>query len=127
MDARRLGVGLHLPQTFLADAAIDYLNDHDYDELTEDWAEAAFAELARPVHGKQAPLRRTNARPRRRSPGVPTPATTPVSAAGPVFRIADYLEQHGRGTRRALCPPSSFPTAEPPTPATPWPWSTWHG
>ncbi|GGX21316.1 hypothetical protein [Streptomyces noursei] len=25
-----------------------------------------------------------------------------------MFRLADYLEQHGRGTRRALCPPSSF-------------------
>ncbi|MFB7506143.1 hypothetical protein ACFC0P_22110, partial [Streptomyces broussonetiae] len=31
MDARRLGVGLHLPQSFLTDAAADYLSDHDYD------------------------------------------------------------------------------------------------
>ncbi|CAM5651724.1 hypothetical protein GCM10010266_68490 [Streptomyces griseomycini] len=27
MDARRLGVGLHLPQAFLTDAAADYLHD----------------------------------------------------------------------------------------------------
>ncbi|MFB6573001.1 hypothetical protein [Streptomyces noursei] len=108
MDARRLGVVLHLPQTFLTDAAIDYLSDHDYDELTEDWAEAAFAELARPVHGKQAPLRRTNTRPQRRPPGSPPTATTRPSTTGTVLRLSDYLEQHGRNTRRALCPPSSF-------------------
>ncbi|MEU3991607.1 hypothetical protein AB0F24_25120 [Streptomyces platensis] len=108
MDARRLGVGLHLPQTFLTDAAIDYLSDQDYDELTDDWAEAAFADLARPVHGKQAPLSRTGARPRRRPPGAPTSAPTPSSVTGPVFRIADYLEQHGRSTRLRLCPPASF-------------------
>ncbi|MFD8396002.1 hypothetical protein ACFV2N_44130 [Streptomyces sp. NPDC059680] len=104
MDARRLGVGLHLPQAFLIDAAIDYLTDDDYDQLTEDWAEAAFADLGRPVHGKQVPLRRTATRP----PRVAAPAATPVPASGPVFRLADYLEQHGRTTRRRLCPPASF-------------------
>ncbi|WP_030277610.1 helix-turn-helix domain-containing protein, partial [Streptomyces sp. NRRL B-24484] len=109
MDARRLGVQLHLPQAFLTDAAADYLTDHDWDQLTDDWAEAAYADLARPVHGKQAPLRRTNARPPRRPPGIPAPVTMPPApAAGPVFRIADYLEQHGRTTRRRLCPPASF-------------------
>ncbi|GAA2459533.1 helix-turn-helix transcriptional regulator [Streptomyces macrosporus] len=55
MDARRLGVGLHLLQAFLIDAAVDYLTDHDYDQLTDDRAEQAFADLAHPVHGKQAP------------------------------------------------------------------------
>ncbi|RPE47210.1 hypothetical protein EDD90_10663, partial [Streptomyces sp. Ag109_O5-1] len=55
MDARRLGVALHLPQAFLTDAALDYLSDIDHDQLTDDWAEAAFAELAHLVHGKQAP------------------------------------------------------------------------
>ncbi|MEU4610238.1 helix-turn-helix domain-containing protein [Streptomyces umbrinus] len=108
MDARRLGVDLHLPQTFLTDAAIDYLSDQDYDELADDWAEAAFADLARLVHGKQAPLRRTGARPKRRPPGGPTAALTPSPATGPAFRLADYLEQHGRTTRWRLCPPASF-------------------
>jgi hypothetical protein len=55
MDARRLGVDLHLLQAFLTDAAADYLPDTDYDQLTKDWAEQAYAELAQPVHGKQAP------------------------------------------------------------------------
>ncbi|QSY50504.1 tetratricopeptide repeat protein [Streptomyces griseocarneus] len=108
MDARRLGVGLHLPQTFLTDAAIDYLSEQDYDELTDDWAEAAFADLARPVHGKQAPLRRTGARPRRRPPGGPISTPAPSSVTGPAFRLADYLEQHGRTARLRLCPPASF-------------------
>ncbi|MGW1626922.1 hypothetical protein ACWCQR_49855, partial [Streptomyces sp. NPDC002172] len=106
MDARRLGLGLHLPQPFLTEAAADYLTAVDYDQLTDDWAEAAYAELARLVHGKQAPLRRVSPRPERRRPQAPSaPSPTP---AGPVFRLADYLEQHGRTVRRLLCPPASF-------------------
>ncbi|WP_406514486.1 hypothetical protein OG851_42880 (plasmid) [Streptomyces sp. NBC_00161] len=109
MDARRLGVGLHLPQAFLTDAATDYLGQNDYDQLTDDWAERAYAELAEPVHGKQAPLRRTTPRPPRRPP-TPTTAAGTVAppTAGPQFRLADYLEQHSRTTRRHLCPPASF-------------------
>lgn len=106
MDARRLGIGLHLSQPFLTDAAADYLTDVDYDQLTDDWAEAAYAELARLVHGKQAPLRRVSPRPGRRRPQAqPAPS---LSATVPVFRLADYLEQHGRSIRRRLCPPASF-------------------
>ncbi|WP_245205800.1 hypothetical protein [Kitasatospora sp. RG8] len=108
MDARRLGVGLQLPQAFLTDAAADYITDHAWDQLTEDWAEAAFADLARPVHGKQAPLRRTADRPPLRPPGGPVTVAAFGSAAGPMFRLADYLEQHGRSTRTWRCPPASF-------------------
>ncbi|MFE1927543.1 hypothetical protein ACFW91_33935 [Streptomyces asoensis] len=109
MDARRLGVSLHLPQAFLTDAATDYLSQSDYDQLTDNWAETAFAELAEPVHGKQAPLRRTTHRPPRRPP-TPSAATLAPSPqqTGPVFRLADYLEQHGRTTRSHMCPPASF-------------------
>ncbi|MET8826290.1 helix-turn-helix domain-containing protein, partial [Streptomyces sp. NPDC004608] len=103
MDARRLGVGPHLPPAFLTDAAIDYLGQTDYDQLTDDWAETAYAELAEPVHGKQAPLRRTTPRPSRRSPA---PAIAPQAESR--LRLADYLEQHGRTARRHLCPPASF-------------------
>ncbi|MFF1794096.1 helix-turn-helix domain-containing protein, partial [Kitasatospora sp. NPDC058263] len=107
MDARRLGVGLHLPHAFLTEAAADYLSDHDYDQLTEDWAEAAFGDLARPVHGKQAPLRPASVRPGRRAPDTSVPATH-SGPPGPMFRLADYLEQHGRTSRNRLCPPASF-------------------
>ncbi|MFD7876918.1 helix-turn-helix domain-containing protein [Streptomyces sp. NPDC059766] len=109
MDARRLGVGLHLPKAFLVDAASDYFTDHEYDRLTDDWAEQAFAELAEPVHGRQAPLHSTTPRPRRRPPSPSPPADPPRPApAGSMLRLADYLEQHGRTTRSPLCPPASF-------------------
>ncbi len=109
MDARRLGVGLHLPQAFLTDAASDYLNDDDYDQLSDDWAEQAYAELAEQVHGKQAPLRRTTPRPPRQPPTPTTDASrTMPPPTGPVLRLADYLEEHGRTTRRHLCPRASF-------------------
>ncbi|MFF0572036.1 hypothetical protein ACFYT7_30970 [Streptomyces sp. NPDC004041] len=88
MDARRLGVALHLPQAFLTDAALDYLSDIDHDQLTDDWAEAAFAELAHLVHGKQAPLRRASPRPQRRTPGTPPIATPPTRQRG---RYSDLL------------------------------------
>ncbi|MCX4992131.1 MULTISPECIES: tetratricopeptide repeat protein [unclassified Streptomyces] len=103
MDARRLGVGPYLSQAFLIDAAAGYLPEPDCDYLPDDWAEAAFTELSRPVHGKQAPLRRLANRP----PGTPAPvASSP--AAGLLFRLADYLEQHGHTARRRLCPPGPF-------------------
>ncbi|WP_327692431.1 helix-turn-helix domain-containing protein [Streptomyces sp. NBC_00459] len=109
MDARRLGVSLHLPQAFLTDAATDYLSQSDYDQLTDGWAEQAYAELSKPVHGKQAPLRQTTPRPLRRPPAPASAATTGAEAGrGPQFRLADYLEQHGRTSRRHLCPPASF-------------------
>ncbi|MHA6764037.1 tetratricopeptide repeat protein [Streptacidiphilus sp. PAMC 29251] len=108
MDARRLGVGPYLPQPFLTDAAADYLTDHDFAQLTDDWAEIAYADLARPVHGKQAPLTRVNPRPARRPPGPP-PAPREAPGPGPaVLQLGDFLEQHGRTHRRRLCPPASF-------------------
>ncbi|MBT1099261.1 helix-turn-helix domain-containing protein [Streptomyces sp. Tu10] len=104
MDARRLRVGLHLPQAFLIDGATGYLTDTDYDNLADGWAQAAFAELAEQVHGKQAPLRRITVRPSNTLHSVVLPGSHP----GPVFRLADYLEQHGRESRRLACPPASF-------------------
>ncbi|MFF4829709.1 helix-turn-helix domain-containing protein [Streptomyces sp. NPDC001312] len=105
MDARRLGVGLHLPLAFLTDAAVDYLTDREYDTLSPDWVEKALAELAAPVHGRLAPLQRARRRPSRRAPGVRRDRDT---THGVVYRLADYLEQHGRAERRRLCPPASF-------------------
>ncbi|WP_018654324.1 transcriptional regulator [Actinomadura flavalba] len=101
MDARRLGVGLHLPRAFLVDAVPDYLSDDDLAALPADWADTAFADLARPVHGRQTPLQRVVARPASRPS-----AAAPVPQDG--HRLADYLEQHGRVTRWQVCPPASF-------------------
>ncbi|MFD7027787.1 helix-turn-helix domain-containing protein [Streptomyces sp. NPDC059917] len=109
VDARRLGVGFHLPERFLREAALDYIGQDDYDALqdTAEWERAALAELAQPVHGKQAPLRLAVPRTARRSPGGRA-APAEGADAGRVLRLADYLEQYGRDARRRLCPPASF-------------------
>jgi hypothetical protein len=96
MDARRLGAGLDLPHAFLTDAAIDYLEESDYTHLSEDWTATTFVELTRPVHGKQAPLRRIADRPKRRKPSTSECPAVPEPPGSPAFRLADYLEQHGR-------------------------------
>ncbi|MFJ1933523.1 tetratricopeptide repeat protein [Kitasatospora sp. NPDC088160] len=111
MDARRLGVGLHLPQAFLTEAATDYLTDDEWDRLTEDWieaVEAAYTDLAIEVHGKHAPLRRTTPRAQRRPPVTTEPVGKSAPEVEPVFRLADFLEQYGRTDRYMLCPPASF-------------------
>lgn len=104
MDALRFDAGPHLPATFLANAAQDYLSDDEFDALEDAWFERALAETGAPVHGNLAPLRRVRHRPARRSPTA-APTTDPVTV---VYRLADYLEQQGRHERQALCPPASF-------------------
>ncbi|GGO94559.1 tetratricopeptide repeat protein [Wenjunlia tyrosinilytica] len=105
MDARRLGASLHLPMAFLAHAAEDYLGDDDFDLLQDDWFDQALTELATPVHGNLAPLRRVRTRRTRRPMDA---SSTPDAARPTLYRLADFLEQHGQRTRRRLCPPASF-------------------
>ncbi|MFK3680039.1 hypothetical protein ACI2IP_20120 [Microbacterium sp. NPDC090218] len=97
-DARRLGSGLHHLLPFLETATEDYLTEDEYDALDDNWLEQALADLGRPVHGDLAPLRRIRPRSSRNLPSSPAPA----------YRLADYLEQHGRSQRSLLCPPASF-------------------
>jgi uncharacterized protein YidB (DUF937 family)/transcriptional regulator with XRE-family HTH domain len=96
MDARRLGMGVTLQLRFLEAAAPGYLTDTDWDSLGEDWVEQALAYSAAPCKGIRGPLLRVRARPA----GDPIP--------GPVYRLADYLEQHGRRARQQHFPPASF-------------------
>ncbi|MGW4541682.1 hypothetical protein ACWEOP_27935 [Streptomyces chartreusis] len=107
MDACRLGLVAPLPQAFLTEAAVGYLDDHDFDQLTDDWEDRALRELIQPVHGKQAPLRRACTRPDTALPGA-VPSTTHTAEQGPAFKLADYLEQRGRRERHDLTPPDSF-------------------
>ncbi|MFF4138605.1 tetratricopeptide repeat protein [Streptomyces mirabilis] len=97
MDARRLGCGIYLPLNFLEHAAAGYLTDEEFDAAGDDWLEQALAYAARPVHGNITPLRRVRTRPGREAPDN-----------GLVYRLADYLEQHGQQERREACPPESF-------------------
>ncbi|GAA3226865.1 hypothetical protein ACFO1B_22660 [Dactylosporangium siamense] len=96
MDARRLGHGPALPISLLEAAAVGYLTDSQWDLLGEDWLEQALAYTAAPCHGARGPL--TRIRPR---PGDPAPAES-------TYRLADYLEQHGRQIRDSVCAPTAF-------------------
>ena len=116
MDARRLGMGAGLPQAFLEAAAPGYLTDAEWDALGEDWLEQALAYAAVPCKGVRGPLTRIRPRPARsrparpgsrdggeqRSPGRPAPP------AGRLYRLADYLDQHGRQHRKSQIPPAGF-------------------
>jgi hypothetical protein len=98
MDARRLGMGIALPLAFLEAAAPGYLTDADWDGLGEDWLEQALAYTAAPCKGIRGPLARIR----------PRPAPSAGPARGPAYRLADYLEQHGRRARRSVFPPADF-------------------
>ncbi len=108
MDARRLGMGVGLPQAFLEAAAPGYLTDDQWDALGEEWLEQALAYTAVSCKGARGPLTRIRPRPASRAARDrgDQPASMPA-AAGPLYRLADYLDQHGRRTRQdQLEPPS---------------------
>ena len=117
MDARRLGMGPALPCAFLEEAAPGYLTDSEWDALGEDWLEQALAYTTVPCKGVRGPLTRIRPRPPR------SRVTGPASSwdedvqladgqdslpAGPPYRLADYLDQYGRRTRRDRIPPEAF-------------------
>ncbi|NGO10067.1 transcriptional regulator [Streptomyces sp. HC44] len=95
MDYRRLGHSLALPLGLLEHAADDYFTDREFHELGGDWLDAALDYCAAPCKGVPGPL-------------VPMRRRTRERDATPVYRLADYLEQHGRVTRHTFCPPASF-------------------
>ena len=63
MDARRLGMGVGLPQAVLEDAAPGYLTDAEWDALGEDWLEQALRYTAEDAKGVRGPLARIRPRP----------------------------------------------------------------
>ena len=97
IDARRLGMGIALPLLFLEAAAPGYLTDAEWDALGEDWLEQALAYTAAPCKGIRGPLARI--RPRTAASTIPAPPRS--------YRLADYLDQHGRRARRPI-PPADF-------------------
>jgi len=109
MDARRLGMGAGLPQAFLEAATPGYLTDAEWDGLGEDWLEQALAYTAVPCKGVRGPLSRIRPRPasraarhRRDQPG------SMAVGAGSLYRLADYLDQHGGAHRASQIPPAEF-------------------
>ena len=94
MDARRLGWGLTLPAPFLIDAAQAYLTELQQDNLSDDWFDRAVGYLLPLCRGARGPLSQVRTR---------------ASTASVVsYRLVDYLEQYGKGTRSQLCPPDGF-------------------
>src|SRR5215470_11390735 len=101
MDARRLGIGDKLSLEFLADAALGYLTETEWQAVSGNWPEDtgwlkdAVAYLSAPAKGVLGPI--TRFKPRTRLLG------------GPVrYRLAPYLEQLGRAERVAELPPATF-------------------
>jgi TPR repeat protein len=100
MDARRLGHPPGLPLPFLAAAAEAYLTDTEWDLEDENWLEQALVVLTTPVLGARAPLH-----PVKRPRGSHADAPRSVSKT---YRLADYLDQHGRTERLLLAVPDLF-------------------
>jgi hypothetical protein len=113
---RRLGMGIGLPQAFLEAAAHGYLTDTEWDALGEDWLEQALAYTAIPSKGVRGPLTRIRPHPTRsRAPGPGSRDSAEQLAGGqasipgmPLYRLADYLDQHGRCHRENQIPPAGF-------------------
>ncbi|MFD8780983.1 tetratricopeptide repeat protein [Kitasatospora sp. NPDC059599] len=96
MDARRLGHSPGLPLSLVTEAAPDYMTDPEWNQVDENWKEQAIAYVTESLRGADGVLTRIRTRPGE----APHPQ--------PHYRLADYLEQHGRATRNFWCPPASF-------------------
>jgi hypothetical protein len=116
MDARRLGMGAGLPRAFLEAAVAGYLTEAEWDVLGEDWLEQALTYAAVPCKGVPGPLTCIRPRPPRSGPARPASrdggersfAGPAGRISGPVYRLADYLDQHGRQHRKGQIPPAGF-------------------
>ncbi len=112
MDARRLGHGRELRQRFLEASAYAYMSTRDRDSLPGDWLEPALAETGRECRGARGPV--TGVKP------PPWPSRTDqdttessyardsTAGSGPLYQLADFLEQYGQTERAGIIPPVRF-------------------
>jgi hypothetical protein len=116
MDALRLGMRPTLACAFLEAAAPAYLTEAEWNSAGEDWLEQALAYTAAPCKGVLGPLTRIRPRPAGRDktrhgtsgePGTQT-ASLADGKDRPIYRLADYLDQHGRRHRNDKVPPEGF-------------------
>ena len=112
MDARRLGAGIGLPRVFLETAASGYLTDADWDGLGEDWLDQALTYTAVTCKGIRGPLTPIRLRPgpTRSTDGDDRPSAghAGLTGGGSLYRLGDYLDQHGRAHRKDQIPPAGF-------------------
>jgi hypothetical protein len=104
MDARRLGHGLALPHALLEAAAPAYMSNAEWDEAGDGWLDQALAWTTAPCKGTAGPVTRIRPRP---APGQAS-GSAPAAPGGPAYKLADYLDQHGRRHRAAQFPPDEF-------------------
>jgi thioredoxin-like negative regulator of GroEL len=97
IDARRLSYESPLTADLLTDAAAGYLSDEDRIDPPPDWCERGLARATKDsLHGITALI-----------PVRTRPGTGPADG----YNLHDYLEQHGRTTRRdAVAPPTLWQT-----------------
>ncbi|MHA5048317.1 hypothetical protein [Streptomyces sp. SD15] len=100
IDARRLGHPVSLPLPFLVAAAEGYLTDSEWELLPDNWLEQAIDQLTNPIKGARGPLH-----PQRRPRGSMEPGNP---ATRQTYRLADFLEDHGRAERRLERVPPLF-------------------
>ena len=105
-------MGVGVPQAFLAAAASGYLTDTEWDTLGEDWLERALTYTAVPCKGVRGPLTRIRPRPAIGSSslggnGQPTGGEASMPGV-PLYRLADYLDQHGRQDHKGQFPPAGL-------------------
>lgn len=106
MDARRMDLKPALPRAFLELAAAGYLSDYEWDQLSEDWKEQALAYATTPSKGIPGPL--TSIRPRPGRNSGESRDSSLGSNEKQTYRLADYLDQLGRTTRRDQIPPAGY-------------------
>ncbi|WP_156045618.1 hypothetical protein [Herbidospora cretacea] len=111
MDARRLGCGPHLPLALLAAAAPGYLTDAQWDQAGENWLEGALDYVTAPCNGIPGILTAAKSGTARNQRATRRAAPGPQAGSGPVYRLADYLDQYGRRHRTDQIPPIDFWTA----------------
>jgi transcriptional regulator with XRE-family HTH domain/tetratricopeptide (TPR) repeat protein len=99
IDILRLGHSRYLPEPMLAEAATGYIEQHDWDQLDDDWYITALDDLTASRRRMPGPL----------IPHRPRPGDPPT--AHRLYRLADFLEQHGGIDRQYITPPATVWTA----------------
>ena len=107
MDATRLGYASPLPAALVQDAAVGYLTAEERTQGIGTWRDDALDWATDELRGAVRALQ-----------PVPPPEGTGVVG----YQIADYLDQHGRHTRRDRLGP---PSCGRPSPSTPLASVTW--
>ncbi|MFE3122950.1 hypothetical protein ACFXHD_05975 [Streptomyces hydrogenans] len=115
MDARRLGAGPHIPLPWLAGAAPGYLTEAEWNQSDDDWLEQALTYVTQTCNGIPGilnPVKTGTPRNQRTSaPTGPTAGQRARAGQGPLYQLADYVDQHGRRHRGEMIPPIDFWTA----------------